>query len=396
VSDGLPPGWEARISRIPIRSVYVHAPFCARRCFYCDFAVTADGTGDPADWLGALARELQVLEGEGLFTLASSLDTLFVGGGTPSVLGLGAMIGLAEVLGPDRLDSHELEWTGEANPESFTPELAEAWARAGVNRVSLGAQSFQREALRWMGRLHGPGGPARAVALAREAGIFNLTLDLIFGLPSQVARSWEEDLEAALALEVPHLSLYGLSVEPGTPLARAVEGGVVSNPEEDRYRNEFLTASKILRQAGYRQYELSNFALPGYECRHNQAYWDHRPYLGLGNSAHSFLPPLRRWNLRDWMEYQNSVREVGRATVGEEILGAAEVRLERIWLGLRTDDGIPLEVLSPEAREAAEDWVRRGWAGMEGERVVLTPEGWLILDQLAVELAEMEGWGAPP
>jgi oxygen-independent coproporphyrinogen-3 oxidase len=369
-----------------IRSLYVHAPFCARRCFYCDFAVTVAREGDLAGWLGALEGELRALDEEGVFGLAPALDTLFVGGGTPSILGPEAMVGLSRVVGPSRLESPALEWTVEANPESFSREVAEGWARAGVNRISLGAQSFQEAPLRWMGRLHGPEDPALAVARARDAGISNVSLDLIFGLPGEVARDWEAELVCVLALELPHLSLYGLTAEPGTPLGRAVGEGRILPVEENRYRDEFLSASHLLTQAGYRQYEVSNFALPGLESRHNQAYWERQPYLGLGNSAHSFSPPVRRWNLRDWGEYQKATGERRLPIGGEEELSAQQVRLEEIWLGLRTDSGLSTENLSREGQALLRDWMETGWALLNEGRIHLTPEGWLLLDHLAVEL----------
>jgi len=370
----------------PARSVYVHAPFCARRCLYCDFAVTVARRGNLEGWLKALGQEMAFLEREGRVLPVPELETLFVGGGTPSLLGPGAMTGLAGVLGRDRLGGSELEWTAEANPESFTREVAQEWARAGVNRVSLGAQSFQEEPLRWMGRLHGPEGPGEAVARARRAGIMNLSVDLIFGLPGAVRRDWKADLDAALALDVPHLSLYGLTVEEGTPLGRAVASGAVTPVNEDLYRDEFLLASECLTDAGYRQYELSNFSLPGFEARHNQAYWELRPYLGLGNSSHSFSFPLRRWNLRDWGEYQNAVRRGESPVAGREELTPSELRMEAVWLGLRTDTGIPTGCLSRKGAQLAREWERRGLASVEDTRVRLTPRGWLLLDRMAVEL----------
>lgn len=373
-----------------IRSLYVHAPFCARRCFYCDFAVTVSEKGDLEGWLGALEGELTALEEEGVFSLAPTLDTLFVGGGTPSVLGPDAMAGLAGVVGRGRLEGTELEWTAEANPESFTREVAEGWASAGVNRISLGAQSFQEAPLRWMGRLHGPEESSLAVARAREAGISNVSLDLIFGLPEVVDRSWEADLEAALALELPHLSLYGLTVEAETPLGRAVAEGRSRPVDDARFREEFLLASHRLGQEGYRQYELSNFALPGFESGHNQAYWELRPYLGLGNGAHSFSPPIRRWNLREWEEYRNAVREGGLPRGGEEELSLQQIRMEAIWLGLRTDAGLNGKDFSGRGKALLKSWVERGWAWMEGDRTRLSPEGWLLLDHLAVELEGVE------
>lgn len=338
-----------------------------------------------------MERELALREREGVFSLAPALETLFVGGGTPSLLGPSAMAGLARALGPRRLLHPELEWTAEANPESFTPEVSVGWAKAGLNRISLGAQSFQEGPLKWMGRLHGPEGTARAVKRARTAGIGNVSLDLIFGLPEGIERDWSADLESAMALEVPHLSLYGLTAEKGTPLGRAVAKGTAVPAEDDRYRDEFLLACERLEQAGYRQYELSNFALPGFESRHNRAYWELRSYLGLGPSAHSYRFPVRRWNLRGWREYQKAVLGGEDPMEGEEELPPESARLERTWLALRTDSGLPLAGLSSESRRLAREWIGKGWALLRGEALCLTPEGWLLLDRLAVELDGSEG-----
>lgn len=382
-------GLEAPEGR-PITSVYVHSPFCARRCPYCDFSVEVRAAPDWALWLQTLDLEMGLLEEEGRFILADDLETLFVGGGTPSLLGPEAMGGLKRILGTDRLSSPGLEWTAEANPESFTRQVAEGWARAGVNRVSLGAQSFQDGPLKWMGRQHGPDGPGRAVGRARDVGIRNVSIDLLFGLPEEVTRDWEEDVEAGLALETPHLSLYGLTLEPGTPLGRAAAAGRVTVVDEARYRDEFLFACERLATAGYLQYELSNFCLPGFECRHNQAYWTLEPFLGLGSSAHSYRSPHRRWNLRSWSEYQDAVHRGELPTEGQETLDAEAARLEFLWLGLRTDGGIGLAGLSPGGRGLAREWARRGWAKPGTESLRLTPEGWLLLDRLVLELDAVE------
>jgi oxygen-independent coproporphyrinogen-3 oxidase len=370
----------------PVRSVYVHAPFCARRCFYCDFSVTVSRTGDLRGWLEALTRELELVEDEGYFGLEGELETLFVGGGTPSVFGSDAMAGLARVLGSDRLKGPDLEWTAEANPESFSSSVAGGWARAGVNRLSFGVQSFQAGALEWLQRLHGPEGAPQAVKRARAAGIDNLNVDLIFGLPREVGRDWGLDLDSALALEVPHLSLYGLSVEGGTPLARAIEGGDVAPPDEEDYREQFLMASERLRAEGFLHYEVSNFALPGFESRHNRAYWDLRPYLGLGNSAHSFRAPRRRWNLSGWKAYQMAIRDGIPHWESEEELGAEATRLEKIWLGLRTDRGIRTIGFTRGALALVKAWVSKGLAWGNDGTVRLTPRGWLLLDSLVVKL----------
>ena len=370
-------------------AVYVHAPFCKRRCFYCDFAVDVRGEGDLEAWSSAVGRELALLDAAGI-RLAPRLETLFVGGGTPSLLGPGAMEALAGVLGPERLADPDLEWTAEANPESLTRELAAAWRNAGLNRLSLGVQSFHESVLRWMGRLHGAGGARAAVDAARAAGIENVSVDLIFGLPESLGRDWAADLAAAAALEVPHISLYGLTAEAGTPLGRRVAEGRVRMPEDEGYREEYLLAHRVLTSRGYEHYEVSNFALPGFQSRHNRRYWDGSPYLGLGNSAHSFLPPVRRWNLRSWSDYLHCVQEGRLPEEDREEVAGSEAVLESVWLGLRTREGIPDSWLSPPAaRDLADRWRSRGWAEEEAGRLRLTAEGWLLLDELAVELARV-------
>jgi len=368
-----------------IRSVYVHAPFCVRRCVYCDFAVTVRSEGDVTGWASALEAELRLLAAEGE-RIADRLDTLYVGGGTPSLLGASAMHALARALGEHRVASTELEWTAEANPESFDPDLARAWREAGVNRVSLGVQSFHEPTLRWMGRLHGAEGARRAVRAAKEAGLINVSVDLVFGLPASLGRPWSADLADALALDVPHVSLYGLSVEPATALGRAVAEGREPPVDEERYREEFLEAAEMLRGAGYEHYEVSNFARPGYASRHNAVYWDGRPYVGLGNGAHSYRHPVRRWNVRDWALYRERVMAGETPEEGRETIDAAAESLERAWLSLRTSDGVSLCDLSEEARQLVDSWRRAGLAEGDATRARLTPEGWLLLDRLAVEL----------
>ena len=386
-------------SAAPVGSVYVHAPFCVRRCQYCDFAVQVRKIGDLEGWAAALAGEFAAVEREGLFPLASMLDTLYVGGGTPSLLGPGAMDALARLLGRDRLADPALEWTAEANPESFSLEVATAWHAAGLNRVSLGVQSFSEPALRWMGRMHGPDGARQAVATARAAGILNLSVDLIFALPEGIERSWTADLDAALALEPPHVSLYGLTVESGTPLGRSVSEGRLAPAPEERYRDEVLEAAERLGSAGYVQYEVSNFARPGYDSRHNRVYWEGGAYLGLGNGAHSFSDPLRRWNLREWDDYARTALAAELPVAGREEVGADGRRLERVWLGLRTDRGVPWSDLTPGARELAREWEGGGLATIppEGEpgALRLTTEGWLLLDRLAVDLDDALGSTVP-
>jgi oxygen-independent coproporphyrinogen-3 oxidase len=383
---------------VDIRAIYVHAPFCRRRCGYCDFAVTVASGADPAEWARVIGRELRaVMAREGLQPPLQP-RTLYVGGGTPSLFGGDAMAVLADALAPAVDAGAVREWTAEANPESFDDDVARGWAAAGVNRLSLGAQTFHDASLRWMGRLHGPGGPARALESARGAGIGNVSLDLIFGLPRRLGRDWSADLDTAVGLGPEHLSLYGLTAEPGTPLRRRVDEGREHLPEADEYAEEYRHAARRLAAAGWVHYEVSNFCRPGRASKHNEAYWDGSAYLGLGPGAHSFLRGRRWWNLRDWRAYRSAV-DAGRAAIdAQEELEPPERALERVWLGLRTRTGIAARASAE--RGLVRSWVRNGLAEWldgdhppsgarsgtgRGRRFRLTAEGWLVLDRLALD-----------
>ncbi|HEV2147927.1 MAG TPA: radical SAM family heme chaperone HemW [Longimicrobiaceae bacterium] len=393
-------GWGAG-SESPPRSLYVHVPFCARRCSYCDFAVQATREAPTDEWLDAVATEMRLLAQERGWAEPLRLDTIYVGGGTPSMLATGAMAELRERLRPYAAwDPATVEWTCEANPESFTRKVAEDWRAAGVNRISLGAQTFHPEALRWMGRLHGVEGPARAMLAARAAGFDNVSVDLIFGIPDRLGRDWAADLERALELEPEHVSLYGLTAEAAAPLGRWVHEGRETLADEDRYADEYLLANRRLTRAGLEHYEVSNFGLPGRRSRHNFVYWTGAPYAALGPGAHAFYTPLRRWNLRGWDAYRDALRDGRLPVEGEERVVREEAELERVWLLLRTDAGYPLEGAAEAERHLAEEWERRGWAATAGGTLRLTAVGWLLLDRLAVELAgggeaATAGAGAP-
>lgn len=380
------------------RHLYIHVPFCLRRCPYCDFAVQPTRRPPVEDWLDAVDRELALVREANAWSDRLPLTTIYVGGGTPSLLGAAGMAGLRR-----RLEKHAtwddaaVEWTAEANPETFGPEVAREWRDAGVNRLSLGVQTFHEPALRWMGRLHGADGAVAAFEAARAGGLDNVSVDLIFALPARLGRDWDDDLRRALALEPEHVSLYGLSAEEGTPLGRWVREGRETMAGEEAYAAEYLRAVEATAAAGLVAYEVSNFARPGRESRHNGAYWTLAPYVGVGPGAHSFLPPVRSWNRRDWKGWREDL-ESGRSPVADrERVDAAAAALERTWLGLRTAAGIPLEELTPAQRALGSRWVEEGLARAEdGVALRLTPRGWLLLDRLTVELDAAAAAGLPP
>src|SRR6184192_3866797 len=381
-----------------MRHLYLHVPFCVRRCSYCDFSIAVRKRIPAREYVEAVLGEVALL---GLTdpgrepgdTKEHGLDTLYLGGGTPSLLPPDALAtlvtSLLDAFGATPLRD-AVEVTAEANPEDVTPELARVWRRAGVNRVSLGAQSFDDRVLTWMHRSHDATRIATAVRTLRDAGIDNISLDLIFALPAELQRDWERDLELALSLGPNHLSLYGLTVEERTPLARWISRGAIAAPDDDRYGEEYLLAHLRLAASGYHFYEVSNACRDGFRSRHNSAYWSGRAYVGLGPAAHSFDGELRRWNIPAWPAYARAIA-AGRSPVEcEEILTPEQRELERVYLALRTDAGLPLNALHHPPPTSTARWTEQGWAEVRGERLVCTPQGWLRLDALVGDLTSTD------
>ncbi len=363
--------------------LYIHVPFCARRCSYCDFAIAVRREVPSRGFVDAVLREWRGWQEHRIWTESAEVRTVYFGGGTPSRLDPAGIAELLEGIARARAVAPGAEVTLEANPDDVTHGVAAAWRAAGVNRVSLGVQSFDPAVLRWMHRTHTAGQVAPAVETIRAAGIGEVSLDLIFGLPAALSRDWERDLAQAFALSPDHLSLYGLTVEAHTPLGRWAARGDVTPVEEERYAAEFLAAGQALTRHGFEHYEVSNAARPGRRARHNSAYWRRAPFIGLGPSAHSGFGHMRQWNLREWSAYERAGAE-GRSVVGgSEELTQEAVALEEIYLGLRTADGLPAERLDPETLAA---WTRAGWAQARAGRIRLTAEGWLRLDALVASV----------
>ena len=379
--------------------LYLHVPFCQRRCSYCDFSIAVRKRIPAREYVDAVLRELRLLgvtdpgrkPGD---VGGETLETLYLGGGTPSLLPPDALATLlTSLLDVFRATSSRdaVEVTLEANPEDVTPDSARAWRRAGVNRVSLGAQSFDDRVLKWMHRSHDAARIGDAVRALRAAGFDNISLDLIFALPAELERDWGRDLDLACSLLPAHLSLYGLTVEERTPLARWVSRGAAAAPDDERYAEEYLLAHIRLAAYGYQFYEVSNAARDGRRSRHNAAYWSGGAYLGLGPAAHSFDGRVRRWNLAAWETYRRAVAAGLPAVEAEEVLTEEQRDLERLYLALRTDAGAPLAALGRPLPPAAAHWVERGWAEIREQRLVCTPEGWLRLDALVRDLTGAAG-----
>ncbi len=361
---------------------YVHVPFCARRCSYCDFSIAVRTVTPVDEYLAALKLELAQHD-----TSTWQLKTLYFGGGTPSRLG---PLGLSQAI--DLFRSHaqldpNLELTVEANPDDITPETAQLWAKAGINRVSLGVQTFNSDVLQWMHRTHSADQAKHAVDALRSANINNISVDLIFALPPELKRNWNADVETALTLNPDHISLYGLTVEAHTPLARWKERGDIHEAEDDTYEEDFLFAHESLTANGFEHYEVSNYAKPNRRSQHNSSYWLNVPYAGLGPSAHSFFGTERSWNIAPYTQWAKALNQGQTATEGSELLTEENRNAERVYLGLRTSTGL----LATDAEvDVAKSWVAAGWATICERTVVLTPLGWLRLDALAASLTAIE------
>jgi oxygen-independent coproporphyrinogen III oxidase len=364
--------------------IYLHVPFCARRCSYCDFAIAVRKEVPSEAYVSAVLREWALWQSEPAWQDSSDIRTIYFGGGTPSRISPDAVARLLDRISRDRYVRSDAEVTLEANPDDVTLGAAAAWRAAGVNRISLGVQSFDPRVLGWMHRVHTVDQIFRAVEAVGCAGIADLSVDLIFGLPRSQARDWARDLEQAFSLEPQHISLYGLTIEAHTPLGHWTARGESTPVDEETYAGEFLTAHSVLSAHGYEHYEVSNAARPGRRARHNSAYWQRAPFVGLGPAAHSGLGRERRWNVRDWAAYQRVVAAGKSPTEGRELLDDVAVSLEELYLGLRTADGLASDRVPAALRRR---WEAEGWALPGADRVRLSAEGWLRLDSLVASIA---------
>lgn len=327
--------------------LYIHLPFCARKCRYCDFASYAGRMDAVPAYVDAVLAEGRAAA-EALHH--PCMDTVFLGGGTPSLLPPEQLTRLLDGLKALFPWAQDAEITAEANPGTLTASWLRAACLGGVNRLSLGMQAYQPHLLGLLGRIHDFPQVAESVRLAREACLDNISLDLMFGLPGQTVADWSETLEAALSLSPRHLSCYGLIPEGGTPLKDDLDAGLLSLPEEEAERAMYDHALVTLAQHGFRQYEISNFALPGYVCRHNLGYWRQVPYLGLGAAASSMLPGckagcayVRRTNPAGLDAYMAMLHRGTWETRTQETISPAEAQFETMMLGLRTTEGVSEE-----------------------------------------------------
>ncbi len=367
VSDGQNPG------------LYIHVPFCRTKCPYCDFYSITNRYLIPA-WLAGLDKEAALYKDR-----FGTFDSLYLGGGTPTLLDGRDLSALLDCLFRHFSFAADTEVTIEANPDDLTPEKAALLRGLGINRISVGVQSFDDQELSYLKRRHTAEQTKKALELVRLAEFTNLGLDLMYGFEGQTEDDWVSTLRRALEFRPEHLSCYQMTLEESTPFGKMKEEGRISPLGEERERTFFVVTSRLLEENGYLQYEVSNFAR-GEEfcCRHNQKYWRHLPYLGLGPSAHSFQDGIRWWNFKSVCRYCQALEEEEAPVGGAEILTAEQLRLESVYLGFRTRDGVDIENFhhSPRWEKILSQLQISGRIEILNNRAIPTREGYAVADRL--------------
>lgn len=363
-------------------AVYVHCPFCPSKCGYCDFSSFAMKGEIVERTAGAMIAEVLASRHPGI-----PAKSIFLGGGTPTSFTAEQLQSILAAVAEIHPPTSDCEITIEANPGTADARKFAAVREAGFNRMSLGAQSFNGQDLVRLGRVHGPLEIAAAFHTARRAGFENLNLDLMFALPGQRLEGWRENLRRALDLGPEHLSLYGLTIEPETRFYRLDRKGMLDLPNEEQQLEMYELALEMTAAAGYQQYEISNFALPGRECRHNLSYWRAEPYAGYGPGAVGCMPlgdaKARYTNLKHPLGYCEAVEEGRAVAFSVEELSDETLQFERVMLGLRLNEGLPRGLV---AERQALDAQRRGWIDLEEGRLKLTDEGRRVCSEVTLAL----------
>lgn len=361
--------------------IYIHIPFCKSRCKYCDFFSTTQ-LSRRTDYVEALLCEWN----DRCHELTEQVHTIYIGGGTPSTLScLDLEKILQSILLPPTIhhSPHSREITLEVNPGDVTAEKAAAWRAMGINRLSMGVQSFDDTLLQLIGRRHTAQQAREAVATAQSAGFDNISIDLMYALPSQTMEQWQSDVMQAIHLGVQHISSYGLIYEEGTTLTTLLQHGVIEAIDEDIEIQMYDYLVQQLTAHGYSHYEVSNFALPAHESKHNSSYWTNTPYLGLGAGAHSYNGKARSWNISDINLYIEQARSHSLMPEIEELTPEAQ-HMERVMLGLRTNKGVAMEDINTAK---AETYLQQGLLLQKGNRLIATTQGFHILNRIIEDLS---------
>ncbi len=374
--------------------LYVHFPFCSRKCLYCDFPSYDGKEHLMGDYLGAMKLEIDLLKSTKMKD--RKIDTVFLGGGTPTLFNGEELKILLNYIKESLPISREAEITIEANPETLTIDKLRALKKAQINRLSIGMQSGQDSHLRSLGRAHTVEDVIQSINWARELGFDNINLDLMFGLPNQTMDDWMKSLEIAVKMDVEHISAYALIVEENTHFFRLMERGDLAIPLEEIEREMYHMAVEFLKASGYIQYEISNFAKPGRECRHNLIYWHNEEYIGIGSGAHSSMGGERWSNYKDVSRYIEAVHRDGSGIEHREKIPVSEQRFETIMMGLRLIQGVSKSAFYERYghdigyyyRDIMDSLKREGMLEETLQYIYLTPKGLDFQNQVLIRFME--------
>jgi oxygen-independent coproporphyrinogen-3 oxidase len=368
--------------------IYLHIPFCRKACHYCNFHFSTS-TQRKGEMIAAMVQEAELQQSY----IQEAVDTIYFGGGTPSILTVQELSLLLDALHRLFRITADAEITLEANPDDIDVNKLQHWRQAGINRLSIGVQSFNDADLHWMNRSHTAAQSIRCIEQAQENGFSNISIDLIYGLPAQTDQEWVQHLNQAFALEVPHLSCYALTVEPATALAHQISKHPEWQTDPEKQAAHFHLLMQSAATAGFEHYEISNFAKPGFRSRHNSSYWQGKPYLGLGPSAHSYNGKSRQWNIANNALYIKSM-EAGTVPFEMETLTETQRFNEYVMTTLRTIEGISLPYIRSQwgtdgvngLIQTAEQYLISGKLKMEKDYLLLTKEGKFFADGIASDL----------
>jgi len=369
--------------------IYVHVPFCKKACHYCNFHFSVS-LKSKNDFITALLKEISLQKN---YLQQEQIESIYFGGGTPSILTREDLQKIYKALYTSFNIAAHVDTTLEANPDDINAGQLAGWRMIGINRLSIGIQSFFNEDLQWMNRAHNANQAHKSIELAHEAGFNNFSVDLIYGTPGLTDDQWKQNIDTALALRVPHLSCYALTVEPGTALQKMITQHKKQDVDADKQARQFLLLMDILQQAGFEHYEISNFSKPGFRSRHNSAYWQRKKYLGLGPSAHSFNGTKRQWNIANNTIYIESLNK-HQIPFEEETLTGIQQLNEYIMTSLRTCEGLNLNYLktnfgkkvAEQLQKDGEKFITDKKLLLNGDMLQLTREGKLFADGIAADL----------
>jgi oxygen-independent coproporphyrinogen-3 oxidase len=384
-----------------LAGIYIHIPFCKQACYYCNFHFSASVVLKK-EIVDSLINEIEIRSkaitendktGIGIISHGEKIETIYFGGGTPSLLSKDEVFSIISSIRRNFIVENAAEITFEANPDDINFDNLKDWKISGINRLSIGIQSFIERDLKWMNRAHNTTQALDSILLSKEAGFKNFSVDLIFGTPGLSDNEWEQNIKTIIELEVPHISAYALTVEPKTALYKMIKTKKKENINSDVQAKQFLILMNMLRGAGYEHYEISNFAKPGFRSRHNSSYWQGKKYIGIGPSAHSYNGKERMWNMANNVFYIRSLQQ-NIIPFEKEILTNKEKIDEYIMTSLRTKEGMDLGFIennfSNSERKRIENIlqnkVEEGNYFQQNERIILTDKGKLFADAIAVEL----------